>query len=77
MGEPARLLIINATLARPITIGVHPNDWSTLQGPYITFTKRYMSSGGWDSHIYDADHIYRLTQSKRNVGLPTHDWGPF
>ena len=53
MGEPARLLIINATLARPITIGVHPNTWSTLQGYYMTYTKRFLSPGGLSSHIYD------------------------
>jgi hypothetical protein len=54
VGEPSRLLISNATLERPNTIGVHPNEWSTLRGYYITFTKRSISSDGLSSHIYDV-----------------------
>ena len=67
----------NETLDHPNTIGVHSNEWSILLGYYITLTQCYMSPGGLDSHIYDVGQTSRLIQSKRNVGLPTHDWGPF
>ena len=67
----------NETLDHPNTIGVHSNAWGIQLGYYITYTHRYISPGGLDSHIYDVGQTSRLIQSKRNVGLPTHDWGPF
>ena len=60
VGEPSRLLIRNATLELPNTIEVHPNEWSTLQGYYITYTKRFMSPGGLSSHIYGVGEPSRL-----------------
>ena len=68
---------INETLDHPTVLGVHSNEWSILLGYDIIFTKRYMSPGGLASHIYYVGQTARLIQSKRNVGLPTHDWGPF
>ena len=50
----------NATLDHSNTIEVHPNEWSTLQGYYITYTKRSRNSGGLSSHIYDVGKPARL-----------------
>ena len=66
-----------ATLERPNTIGVHPNEWSTLQGYYITYTKRFMSPGGLSSHIYDVGDPSRLLIDNATLDPPQHDWGPF
>ena len=67
----------NETLDHPTVLGVHSIEWSILLGYDITVMQRYMSPGGLDSHIYDVGQTSRFIQSKRNVGLPTYDWGPF
>ena len=76
MGEPARLLIINATLERPNTIGVHPNNWSTLQGYYMTYTKRFLSPGGLSSHIYDMGEPSRLLITNETLERPNTTGDP-
>jgi hypothetical protein len=65
--SPRDSFINNATLERPNTIGVHPNEWSTLQGYYITYTKRFMSPGGLSSHIYDVGKLYFIDYTLRII----------
>ena len=54
MGDPSRLIQSQPTLERPNTMGVYSNEWSIPGGYYITYTKRFMSTGGLSSHIYDV-----------------------
>jgi hypothetical protein len=75
VGEPSRLLIDNATLVLPNTIGVHPNEWSTLQGYYNTKTKRVMGFGGLKAHIYDVNESCQPHHTERPMILWSYERG--